>query len=572
MKVRIRWLAWLLSLALWLSPGVSWAETPVPIQPLPPLPIFPPPVLLPDLSVTVTGPAELRQGQSFEGLVKLVVANNGLPSVAGNTEGTESYLIDLELVQGDTRIPLTRITATPSLNGGQSVELTPAGAIPSSTPPGDYCLTAVIDPTNRVGETDEGNNSHCVTITVKRFLFIPIDPLPIDPGIIHLSPDLKVVLTGPDAIFQGDSLHTLATVTVMNAGSASAPGNRPDQLGYEIAFVLSKSGEIPVAYGAESTSYKDGAVLPGGRITTTVDLGAGEFVEYAVKGSIPSNTPPGLYCLGAVVDPAGRVSELSEANNTACHKVRVLSLDITLPLPDPEPPGVEPGDPTPPPGDEPGEPPGDGPGDPTDPPAEPPGDAEPPAFPTTCAAQNFSDLPIGHPACAAVSDLVARGIINGYEDGTFRPDRPVTRAEFAKMYTLAVGIEPRPGESLPFSDTAGHWADTMGFLAAAVANGAIVGFPDGTFRPDDLVTRAQGVKIVTADLVDMFGMTMGSVPLDVTADLWYYPYVAVGIDARLLGAGAHYPVYAGATFSGDTPMTRAEAAMLLANRMVFWSK
>nr|WP_245302488.1 S-layer homology domain-containing protein [Symbiobacterium terraclitae] len=525
--------------------------------------------MLPDLTITVTGPEELRQGQSYDGLVKLQVSNKGLPSVPGNTEGTESYLIDLELVQGDTRIPLTQITATPSVNGGQTVELTPAGAIPSSTPPGDYCLTAVIDPTNRVTEANEDNNSHCVNITIRRFLLIPIDPLPIDPGIIVLKPDLTVSLSGPAEVVRGTSLEGLATVKVTNGGALKAAGNRPGQEGYELAFVLSTSTEIPVAYGEESASFRDGAVLPRGRITATSDLEPGTSVEYPVKGTIPADTPPGLYCLGVVVDPAGRVSEASEENNTACLMVTVRPSDRTLPIPDPEPPIADPGDPAPPPGDR-GDPtpPPDDPGDPTDPSPEPPGDSEPPAFPTTCTDQDFSDLPASHPACAAVSVLVAEGIINGYEDGTFRPERSVTRAEFAKMYTLAVGIDPRPGEPLPFSDTAGHWADTMGFLAAAVANGAIIGFPDGTFRPDDLVTRAQGVKIVTADLVAAYGRTVGSLPVDVTADLWYYAYVAVGIDAGLMGAGAHYPVFASAAFAGDTPMTRAEAAMLLANLLV----
>jgi len=565
MKLRFRWLPWLLSLALLLSPGVMLAASGIALDPAPTIPIFPTPVLFPDLTVTVSGPAQLRQGQPFGGLVKVVAANNGLAAVPGSTAGSESYLIDLELVQGDTRIPLARITTTPNLNGGQSVELTPSGTIPASTPPGDYCLTAVIDPTNRVAEAVEDNNSHCVDIAITRLLIIPVDPLPIDPPTLTLRPDLTVSLNGPGSVSQGASLQHLATVTVANGGVLSAPGSGPGQQGYELAFVLSTSPELPVEYGEESTRFRDGAVLPGGRITNTVDLYPGESVQYAVQGTIPVNTPPGIYCLGAVVDPAGRVSELSETNNTACLMIRVVSVDLTLPLPDPEPPEDVPGEPAPPPG-EPEEP--APPVDPAPPPVEPPGDAEPPAFPKTCATQSFSDLPSTHPACAAVSVLVAKGIINGYEDGTFRPERAVTRAEFAKMYTLAVGIDPRPGDPLPFSDTTGHWANTMGFLAAAVADGAIVGFPDGTFRPDDLVTRAQGVKIVTAELVDTGSRAMGPVPADVTADLWYYAYVAVGIDAGLMGARAHYPVFAEAAFAGDTPMTRAEAALLLANLLV----
>ncbi|MDB4895713.1 MAG: putative S-layer protein [Firmicutes bacterium] len=54
------------------------------------------------------------------------------------------------------------------------------------------------------------------------------------------------------------------------------------------------------------------------------------------------------------------------------------------------------------------------------------------------------------------------------------------------------------GDRAPFSDTAGHWAAQQGYIQSMVSLGAVNGFPDGTFRPDDPVTRAQLIKIVAA--------------------------------------------------------------------------
>jgi hypothetical protein len=102
----------------------------------------------------------------------------------------------------------------------------------------------------------------------------------------------------------------------------------------------------------------------------------------------------------------------------------------------------------------------------------------------------------------AVVRLVALGIIDGFEDGTYRPDEPVTRAQFAKIVVASLGV----GEAAQyakgatkFSDVpADHWA--TGYINVAVDVGVIAGYPDGTFQPENQVTFAEAIKMIVAAL------------------------------------------------------------------------
>lgn len=101
----------------------------------------------------------------------------------------------------------------------------------------------------------------------------------------------------------------------------------------------------------------------------------------------------------------------------------------------------------------------------------------------------------GHWAANNINQLVAIGAIKGYSDGSFKPDNTITRAEFATVLVKAFQLASRDGKA--FTDTAGHWAED--YIAAAVVNGIVSGYDDDTFGPDDLITREQmAVLIVKA--------------------------------------------------------------------------
>ncbi len=101
----------------------------------------------------------------------------------------------------------------------------------------------------------------------------------------------------------------------------------------------------------------------------------------------------------------------------------------------------------------------------------------------------------GHWAQEAIEKLVAAEAIGGYPDGTFKPNQTISRAEFATILVNAFKLEARDGRV--FNDTANHWARNS--VATAAAYGIVNGYSDSTFGPDDLITREQmAVMIIKA--------------------------------------------------------------------------
>lgn len=91
----------------------------------------------------------------------------------------------------------------------------------------------------------------------------------------------------------------------------------------------------------------------------------------------------------------------------------------------------------------------------------------------------------------AVSTMTKAGIVDGYPDGTFRPDAPITRAEMAKIISLFAKLDKSESR---FSDIAGHWAEA--YIRLAAGNGWIAGYPDGTFGPQRNITRAETATMI----------------------------------------------------------------------------
>lgn len=101
-------------------------------------------------------------------------------------------------------------------------------------------------------------------------------------------------------------------------------------------------------------------------------------------------------------------------------------------------------------------------------------------------AQTLSDVQ-NHWAAKPVNTLIAKGVIDGYPDGTFKPDQPITRAEFAKMVAKTCGYGKAGQPQAP--DAKGHWA--AGYISSASAQKVMKPFGDGSFRPENRLTRSQ---------------------------------------------------------------------------------
>lgn len=111
------------------------------------------------------------------------------------------------------------------------------------------------------------------------------------------------------------------------------------------------------------------------------------------------------------------------------------------------------------------------------------------AFTTSNA---YSDVAYGKWYNNPISTMSALGIITGYPDGTFKPNKPITRAEFAAI--AARFDETQSGKSATFSDVIGHWAAKE--IGIAYYNDWIKGYPDGTFKPDQNITRAEAMTLI----------------------------------------------------------------------------
>ena len=104
----------------------------------------------------------------------------------------------------------------------------------------------------------------------------------------------------------------------------------------------------------------------------------------------------------------------------------------------------------------------------------------------------FTDVSNDAWYCSAVSTLSAMGIISGYPDATFRPNASITRAEFAAIATrFDVNGDKTPAS---FNDIADHWAKDE--IAVAANNGWVNGYKDGSFRPQNKITRAETMSLV----------------------------------------------------------------------------
>lgn len=113
------------------------------------------------------------------------------------------------------------------------------------------------------------------------------------------------------------------------------------------------------------------------------------------------------------------------------------------------------------------------------------------------AEVNFKDIEGVKPwAGDAIAYLVEKGAIEGFGNGEFRPNEPLTRGQIAKVLAIALDLDIDKNAKTDFPDAKDHWASSYIKAIQDQLPGVINGFPDGTFRPEDPVTREQLAKIV----------------------------------------------------------------------------
>lgn len=156
----------------------------------------------------------------------------------------------------------------------------------------------------------------------------------------------------------------------------------------------------------------------------------------------------------------------------------------------------------------------------------------------------FHDVP-GHPFEPAINYVKGEGIVEGYEDGSYKPDAEINRAEFTKIIVGAVhGAKQEGGNCFP--DVKEEWFAP--FICTAQNKGIIEGYPDGTFKPDNKVNYAEALKIV---------LNSYNAPVGPEHDEWFIRYL-------------EFAEQNGLSFAPGKPaeanVTRGEMAEL-----IFWS-
>lgn len=166
----------------------------------------------------------------------------------------------------------------------------------------------------------------------------------------------------------------------------------------------------------------------------------------------------------------------------------------------------------------------------------------------------FEDID-AHWAKSSIEKVFARGITGGYIDGTFKPDNQITRAELVVMLVKAFDIPSGIGKD--FDDSLSHWAKQ--YISQGTASGFISGYNAKAFGPDDLVTREQMAVMIT----QAAKIKSGLVPLcfldEKQISPWARDAVAISVGNNIVGG---FPDH---TFKPRGHATRAEVATVLAN-------
>lgn len=175
------------------------------------------------------------------------------------------------------------------------------------------------------------------------------------------------------------------------------------------------------------------------------------------------------------------------------------------------------------------------------------------------AAISFPDVPAGYWALPFITELSRRGIITGFEDGTFRPEQPLTRAEYAAL--LEKVLRNANQTPIAFSDIpAGFWGAQA--VDEAVKSGFLKGYPDATFQPNQPISKVQ----VLLSLANGFQFPKSANPdaaLQVFQDReqipeWAKPAMAAATES---GVVVNYPNRD--QLNPNQPTTRAEVAAML---------
>lgn len=168
----------------------------------------------------------------------------------------------------------------------------------------------------------------------------------------------------------------------------------------------------------------------------------------------------------------------------------------------------------------------------------------------------------GNSSAAGGTTVLHKSYINGYADGSFYPSRDVTRAQIAKMLVDALEREHGPVTVPIYTDVpAEHWAAS--WIEAAAREGFMQGYRDGSFAPNQAITRGEMAAVLTR-IAAKEGLELNSEARtfsDVPEDAWYADTIQQAVRYGLING------YGDGTFRPNQPITRAETVVMI-NRLL----
>jgi len=180
-----------------------------------------------------------------------------------------------------------------------------------------------------------------------------------------------------------------------------------------------------------------------------------------------------------------------------------------------------------------------------------------PVIVSSPSLESFNDVPDGYWAKSPIQFMATLGIMNGFHDGKFRPDDPVSRSEFASMLVRLKNIEANEVVNDPYPDVSkDYWAAR--YIKAVSYLNLMSNYPDGTFKPDKNVSRIEGV-VSLARLSESASTDSPSKDpfVDVPKTHWAARYIDTAKKTGLVD----YLI--GKSFDPNRELTRAEVAELL---------
>ena len=169
------------------------------------------------------------------------------------------------------------------------------------------------------------------------------------------------------------------------------------------------------------------------------------------------------------------------------------------------------------------------------------------------SATSFKDVPRSSDHHEAITNLAERGILQGYEDGTFRPDATLTRAHASKILAQSLNLNTTTVKDPGFKDVnKNQWY--YGAVAALANAGQISGFEDGTFRPNAPMTRAQAAKIIDLSYNLPLEAKTANPFKDVSNSAWYATHISTLVENNVTKGKT------ATTFEPNANVTRAQMA------------